>query len=592
MKAEIAGNLARILISLLGRSWRVKRLKPRTGLAGDSSLYAFWHGVQFPLIFVYRKMDIRLLISKSKDGSLVASFCRKMGFIPIRGSSSRGGATAAKQLIESLSLGHPGAITPDGPKGPPETVKRGLSLVAKRARVSIVPVGVRAFPSVNLKSWDSFLIPLPFSTVAVTEGKPIEPKNCNEETLTAAIKSEASRARLQACPFSVFQITVIKILAHLITPLVSLILFSRGKRERLERSGKINLVSNRPVWLHGSSLGEISGLMPVIKLLRKAGIPCFITCSTPSARAFIQEQNLKGAFLPLDVPLYVNRFLNNLNPSALILAETEFWPVLLHETVTRGITAGLINGRLSKQSARNYKMIRSLFRDIMGYFRLILTRTEKDSERFQTLGLKTIVAGDSKTLNRPKPPEEAWFRMIKPANSGILVAGSTRSGEEEMILEIAREAELTPIIVPRHTGRIPEIIQLAEKLGFTPELWTDKPVNSNCLIVDTKGVLSSLYGLASIAFVGGTLVPIGGHNIHEPLSHEVPVIVGPEHFHYSAVVKEAVENNICRVFTSVESAVVSIKELLTTHEKVDLTDSSQEFSKELKKMLKLMEINL
>ncbi len=104
MKSEIAGNLGRILISLLGRSWRVKRLRSRTGLRGNSILYAFWHGVQFPLIFIYRKMDVKLLISKSKDGSLIASLCKKMGFIPVRGSSSKGGAPAAKQLIESLLL--------------------------------------------------------------------------------------------------------------------------------------------------------------------------------------------------------------------------------------------------------------------------------------------------------------------------------------------------------------------------------------------------------------------------------------------------------------------------------------------------------
>ncbi len=592
MKPEIAGNLGRILISLLGRSWRVKRLRSRTGLKGNSILYTFWHGVQFPLIFIYRKMDIKILISKSRDGSLVASLCRKMGFLPVRGSSSKGGATAAKQLIESLSLGYPGAITPDGPKGPPEIVKRGVSLIPKRARVPVVPVGVRAFPCINLKSWDSYLIPLPFSFLTVSEGEPIGPQNCNEETLTSAINSEASRARLHTCPFSVFQITFIKIFAYLITPIISLVLFIRAKTERFERSGIIRLVSDRPVWLHGSSLGEINGLMPVLELLKKSDIPYFLTCSTPAARAFIKEKNLRGAFLPLDVPLFVNRFLNNLNPSALILAETEFWPVLLHEVVTRGITAGLINGRLSKKSTQNYMIIRSLFRDTLGYFRAILTRTEKDAERFKALGLNTIVAGDSKTLIKPQPPEEDWLKMIKPGTSGILVAGSTRTGEDEMILQIAKETQLTPVLVPRHPGRISEIIQLAEKYGFTPDLWTDKPLNSNCLIVDTKGVLSSLYGLASIAFVGGTIAPVGGHNIHEPLAHKIPVIIGPEYFHYSDIVNEAVENNICRVFTTIESGVVSVKELLNTKNRTDMKNSSQGFLMELKKLLKLMEVNL
>ncbi len=171
-----------------------------------------------------------------------------------------------------------------------------------------------------------------------------------------------------------------------------------------------------------------------------------------------------------------------------------------------------------------------------------------------------------------------------------MVAGSTRKGEEDIILSIASLTGLTPVLVPRHEGRIKEIVAACEEHGYTPDLWSDSPVDSRCLIVDVKGVLSALYGLADIAFVGGTLVPIGGHNIMEPLNHGIPLIVGPEHGHFRKEVSAAVEADACRVFSTPEEGARLAKELLDRPGGRYVPPGKKVFQEKLIRLLELMEI--
>lgn len=595
MKAETAGRAGKILLYLLGRSWRISRIRPGTGIKGNSALFALWHGLQLPLIVTHRNMGVHLLISRSRDGSLVSAICESMGFRTVRGSSSRGGVSAARELVNLLRAGEAVALTPDGPKGPACVVKKGISLIPKRAEVPVVPYGVSAFPAVRLKSWDRFMIPLPFASLVISEGRPILPEHCDSVTLTAAINSETGRAGLLASPMASIAISIIKFAGWILTPLAELVLLFRPSEERRERKGLIKINPHRPVWLHGASLGELKGLLPAIDVLKAANISIFVTCSTPAAREFIKKEGLPGAFQPIDTQCSVNRFLDRLQPGALILAETEFWPVLLYETVARGITAGMINARLSEKSTERYKLIRPLFRGIFSCFRGILTRSEIDSDRFLELGVKTETAGDGKAAVKPPEPDPSWKAMIKPGSNGILVAGSTRKGEEKTVFEIARNAGLTPVIVPRHEKRIKEVLDIARASGFTPALWTDDPVGASCIVVDVKGVLAALYALADIAFVGGTLVPVGGHNILEPLAHGVPVIIGPRYHHFTDVVTEASRDNICRVFTTVDQGVTAALELLDLRKKPG-NDSGEInsgiFLLKMRALLKKMEIQV
>ena len=590
MNAEKLAGAGRLAVSLLGGSWRIRRLRPSTGIRGRGILYAFWHGVQLPLIYTHRNMGIRIMISRSRDGTLVSSVCEKMGFSPVRGSSSRGGVSAARELVRSLAEGLPGAITPDGPAGPAGTAKPGVSLIPSRSRAPVVPYGVGAFPAVRLNSWDRFMIPLPFATLAVAEGRPVPPGLCSPGILTAAIDQQQSRAQLAVSPGARILGGIASLAGGLASPAASLILRSRDTAERHERMGRIAWCHSRPVWLHGASLGELKGLLPVTERLREMDIPFFVTVVSPAGRDLIRRKGFQGSYLPLDIPSAVNRFLDRLSPRALVLAETEFWPVLLRETALRGIPAGLINGRLSGRSLRGYRLMAPLFTGVLRCFRIILTRTEGDTRRFCELGLSARTAGDGKSWVRPPDPDPGWSRMISPGPGGILVAGSTRKGEERIILETAKLTGMTPVIVPRHDSRLDEILGLCREAGFQPDLWTDSPVESRCLVVNVKGVLAALYALGDLAFVGGTIAPVGGHNILEPLSQGIPVIVGPHHHHFSELVMKASEAGMCRVFSTPSEAASAAAELSGKRGESPVELPERDFGAIVDELLELLEV--
>jgi 3-deoxy-D-manno-octulosonic-acid transferase len=551
LKAETAGKIGKIVLSILGRTWRTNRLRPSTGLQGSHVLYGFWHGVQLPLLYTHRNMGISIVISQSSDGDIVSAVCEVMGYRPVRGSSSRGGLEAARELIRRLRTGTPGAITPDGPRGPARQVKKGITLVPEKAEVPVVPYGAWASPAIRLKSWDGFMIPLPFARLCIAEGLPVLPEFCTAEALTAAINSRQALAEMMVSRASM-QASAARAAGAALHPAAALVLMARNRNERRERLGYAPVRHDRPAWLHGASLGELKGLAPVLDALREADIPVFLTCTTSAGREFIENSGVPGSFLPIDTPAAVERFLSRVKPSRLFLAETEFWPVLLHSVVKAGIPACLVNGRLSMKSLSGYRAVKSLFGGIFGSFRVVFTRTPEDTERFQELGVKAVTAGDFKCFVKARPPEESWKGMIRRGSNGILVAGSTRRGEERTVLQVALKAGMTPVMVPRHTERTGEVADICRAMGLSPGIWSNNPVDSDCLVVDARGVLASLYGLADVAFVGGTLVPLGGHNVLEPAAHGVPVIVGPHHESFAVEIEEMKKRGACMVFSNAD----------------------------------------
>ncbi|PIE51499.1 hypothetical protein CSA37_10850 [Candidatus Fermentibacteria bacterium] len=589
MKPDLLSSAGKLLVHLLGISWRIGRFGPLTGIRKKQVLYGFWHGVQLPLLYTHRNMGIRIMISRSRDGSVVSDVCSRMGYSPVRGSSSRGGMEAARELIRALRTGVPGAITPDGPKGPAHQVKKGVSLIPQRAGVPVVPYGASAFPAIRLKSWDRFMIPLPFARLVVTEGRPVPPEMCTDRVLTRAINQQQRRAELLGRPAPSFLINLWKAAGYLLSPVADLVLLSRAKPERRERMGQIACRDRRPVWLHGASLGELNGLLPVMDKLLEMDIPFHVTCSTVSGRDFLRSRGISCSFMPLDIPKAVSSFLDRLAPSALILAETEFWPLLLYETQKRGIPSAVVNGRLSQKSVGRYKLIKPLFTGILQCFRLVLTRSESDTERYISLGVKAETAGDCKAMVKPPAPSESWKKMIQPGKRGIIVAGSTRRGEEKTVLEIAKALEMNPVLVPRHDDRIEEVLRACKKEGFSPELWSDSPEGSRCLVVDKKGVLSALYGLGDIAFIGGTVHETGGHNILEPLAHKVPVLSGPCYWNIEKEVEQAVNRGVCRVFKTTEEAVRHA-EFLLGNRAPDADNKTECFTVNLSRLFRMLEL--
>ncbi len=557
----LSRQLGRICMTLLGRSWRVLYVRPSTGnrlgrARGRNVLFSFWHGRQLPLVFTHRYEDVSVLVSMNRDGQYAAGILHGMGFPTVRGSTSRGGLEAVQTMSRILRSGGDCAISPDGPRGPARLPKPGLAHIVRLGKVPVVPMGTSGWPSVRLRSWDRFMLVLPFSRMTGVEGRPIFRNRASSDHLISMVKTETDRvtglADLLSHPGSRMWAFLFRMTGRVLSLPAFLWLLTRPDRERRERTGKIEPSFRRPVWMHGSSMGELRGILPVARELRSAGLPVHVTCFTSSGRNLLVESGLPGSWIPLDNPRWVRRFLDRLEPRALILSETELWPNVLHALVTRSIPSVMINARLSSKSVRRYRPVRYLICDILSCFAAVMCRTDGDRERFEHLGVPSellLTSGDSKSLAPAEKPDGIWREILSSTGRKVLVAGSTRPGEEKEVIRACAAAGWLPVLAPRHLHRTGEVMAAAEAAGMRPVLWSSmletggaSPFGS--VVVDRHGILARLYGAADAAFVGGTFAPIGGHNVLEPLQQGVPFIVGKNHSSFAHEVAGAVDLGI------------------------------------------------
>jgi 3-deoxy-D-manno-octulosonic-acid transferase len=268
--------------------------------------------------------------------------------------------------------------------------------------------------------------------------------------------------------------------------------------------------------------------------------------STMTASGFkVAKERVPGAaekiFVPLDLPGAVRRALRRIEPDLLIVAETELWPNLILETKRAGCQVTMINGRISEKSSQRYAWMKSLTADMLQAFDLLAVQTEADARRFVALGAKAPrikVTGNIKNLGSPQVPGDqlAAELRLKPGTP-VWVAGSTRPGEEEIILEAfsrvrAQVPDATLILAPRHLERIGAVEKILRERQLPYVRRTamfQELLNWPVILLDTLGELAQIYGLGTVAFVGGSLVPQGGHNPLEPAVAGVPVIMGPHH---------------------------------------------------------------
>lgn len=572
--------LGRIFFRLAGLSWRVHYVRPLSGRAGRvrkrPAFFALWHGRQLSLIHTHRNEGIAILVSLNRDGQYAANVLHSMGFRTIRGSSSRGGMKSIREMAALLRKGIDCVITPDGPRGPAEKAKSGIAQIARLGNRPVIPVGASAWPAVRFKSWDGFILPLPFARVTVVEGEAIPPikRGDDPQLWTEKVESELNRvtafADLLASPGAMLVNRILRTLGSLSHPFISITLLFRAVRERKERKGIVKRSRQSPVWLHGSSLGELNGLLPYIEYLKGYGIPVWVTCFTPSGRSFIENMGLSGSYIPLDIRVYSERFIQRIRPRALILAETEIWPNTILKALESSIPCMIINGRLSEKSVRGYRFLGSLPGRLLSCFTGILARSDLDRKRFLSLGIDeriVSVSGDSKILTDHGDPQPQWrtaLNTLKP----VLVAGSTRKGEEDVLLSAAQSAGYFPLIVPRHLDRINDVRKLMTGKGFSPVLWSEllsassgESLDFDSVLVDVHGVLAQMYGIADVAFVGGTLVQIGGHNVLEPAMRGVPFIVGPHYDSYTDIVEILSVSGIAHIGSSHEEIANILIEL-------------------------------
>ena len=302
------------------------------------------------------------------------------------------------------------------------------------------------------------------------------------------------------------------------------------------------------IWIHGSSVGEARIASALARGVRGRDPerPIAVSAHTRTGRAQLPAPpDVNTAFyLPLDFPGHASRLIEALRPSVLALIETELWPNLLHEIGRSELPAVVLNGRLAPERMARYRRLRALYEPMLQSLDGVGAQSAADAERFLELGVapdRLRITGNVKyDLPLPAGSAEELRRCLGlEPDRPVFVAGSTGAGEEPGVLEAfvrARKgrSDLYLVIAPRHPPRVPEVATLLERSGLSYLRWSklpDRPPAHDVLLVDTVGQLGQLYRLARVAFVGGSLVPVGGHNLLEPAAVGAPVLYGPHTHH-------------------------------------------------------------
>jgi len=304
---------------------------------------------------------------------------------------------------------------------------------------------------------------------------------------------------------------------------------------------------DRPtVWVHAVSVGEVLAVSSVIDELKKSNDRLRIVISTTTDTG----QNLacdrfgpeSVFYFPLDFPFAIRPCLQLLKPELVVLAETEFWPNFLRMAKASGARVAVVNARISRKSLRGYSLFQPFLRYVLKNIDLFLAQSEEDAHRLKQIGAlpeRVQVRGNLKydvtAIKELKLTAELRISLSRTDASPVIVCGSTVDGEEPILIEafeflLKHYPSAVMLIAPRHPERFAEVTSLVQQSHLPFDLrsqWTGQQLAGHILVIDSIGELSSLYSLADIAFVGGSLVPRGGHNILEPAQHGVPILVGP-----------------------------------------------------------------
>jgi len=339
------------------------------------------------------------------------------------------------------------------------------------------------------------------------------------------------------------------------------------------------------IWIHALSVGETTSAVPLIKEITREEPETFIVFSvtTASGRKLAVEKvhSLVDKIVPfpLDIYFVVEMFLKKINPDLFILVETDFWPNLLGSLHSNNIPALLVNGRISEKSMEKYRSFHFFFKPMFNHFSSLCMQTDVDADNMYHLGIsknKLHTLGNLKyNSGIPAKSESSIPFTVSPENLFIL-CGSTHPGEEEIILSaceklISKHQHINLGIAPRHPSRTDEIADLAVGFNFSPGRYSSRPDQlADLLIVDTIGDLAELYSICDIAFIGGSLVPEGGHNPLEASFHGIPCLFGPFMDDFQEISQELVKNH----------AAIKVSDSSTLFSTLDQLVSSEQLRKD------------
>jgi len=345
------------------------------------------------------------------------------------------------------------------------------------------------------------------------------------------------------------------------------------------RKGVLKVIrGSRPIWVHAVSVGEVMAAHPLIRELKKKYPRRKLILSTVTVTGnYTARQRVPEAdavfYFPFDYPFIVRRVIKGINPVAVLVAETELWPNFFRQLRKAGIPSAVINGRISPHSYKNYMKFRWFFRQVFSSVDLFCMQSEADAGRIREIGAapeKVIVTGNLKFDQRIPPLRQ--IPVSFPAARPVITAGSTHRGEETALLDIhARLKEKFPglllIIAPRHPERFDEVEGLINKAGYECQRRTTlKGAVKEVLLLDTIGELRSFYAVCDIAFVGGSLVKVGGHNLLEPASMKKPVIFSRYMFNFKEISEALITAGGGIMVKDKEDLYVQIDKLLSDRE--------------------------
>lgn len=313
------------------------------------------------------------------------------------------------------------------------------------------------------------------------------------------------------------------------------------------------------LWLHAVSVGEAEAAFPLARALQRRypDRRLVLTTTTPTGSARVQAVmggTVDHVYLPYDLPDAVGRFLDHFRPVLAVIMETEIWPNLYHGCQQRGVPLALVNARLSEKSARGYAKLPSLTKASLEAVRLIAAQTETDAARFRRIGAsaeKVVVTGNLKyDMELPSDllDQAAALRGYLFGTRPVWLAASTHEGEEAEVVQAFAMLrhdfpDLLLVLVPRHPERFKAVHALCADAGFDVVRRSEdrQATTADVFLLDAMGQLRLFYATCDIAFVGGSLVPVGGHNVLEPASLGVPVVFGPHMHHFEEVSRGLLE---------------------------------------------------
>lgn len=317
--------------------------------------------------------------------------------------------------------------------------------------------------------------------------------------------------------------------------------------------------NQRPIWIHAVSVGESIAAVPLIKEIKKQNPDQTIVVTTTTSTGAEQIEKLgalvEHRYMPIDFSFAVKGFLKAVNPTQMLIIETELWPNTLNVVNKAEIPITVVNARLSEKSCNNYAKVQPLFNLLHPCLTKILCQTESDAARFECLGVdknKLAITGSIKfdiQISDEVREKGKALRAELGANRPVWIAASTHKGEDEQVLDAHQKVlEAHPnallIIVPRHPERFDSVFELCESLGFTTTRRTYSRIDSfeqiQVYIGDTMGEMLILIGSADVCFMGGSLIgdKVGGHNVLEPAALGVPTITGPSYFNFKQITEE------------------------------------------------------